>query len=134
MKIIPPKELDRYNFPDYIKEQIHAAFGDISIKHNKYRNTIVEIDGIKFRSKKEGQRYVELKMLMKCGDVVDFKMQVPFEVSSANRKKIRYFLDFEVCWKNGTITYEDVKGKRLPLYKLKKSLVKEKYGIDIVEI
>lgn len=134
MKIRSTKDIDRYNFPDHIKEQIRSAFGDISIKQNKYRNTIVEIDGIKFRSKKEGQRYVELKMLMKCGDVIDFRMQVPFEVSKANGKNIRYFLDFEVYWKSGTITYEDVKGKRLPLYKLKKSLVKEKYGIDIAEI
>lgn len=99
-------------------------------KKNKYNNQIIEIDGIKFRSKKEAKRYSELKLLKNNGLVIDFKMQIPFQVT----EKHKYYADFMVCYNDGRIEYEDTKGVRTPLYKIKKQLVKERHGIDIVEL
>lgn len=106
---------------------------------NKFRNKITETDGIKFRSKKEAKRYWELKLLLNAGEIVWFKCQVPYVVAGDKKIKtaIKYIADFEICWKteNGfKRTVEDVKGIRTPLYKLKKQLMLDKYGIAIVEI
>jgi len=115
------------------KEQIRNTLECLSAKRNKYHNKIIEIDRIKFRSKKEGNRYLELKALQHTGEVIDFSMQVPF-VLTKGKKKIRYFCDFKVVWKNLHIGYEDVKGHRTELYKLKKELMKDQYMIEIEEI
>ena len=47
---------------------------------SKYHNRKVEIDGIKFDSTKEGERYLELKLLLKAGKIRDLQMQVEFEL------------------------------------------------------
>ena len=101
---------------------------------NKYRNKITKIDGIKFRSKKEANRYSELKLLKSAGHVIDFKMQVPYIIAEYSNTKIKYYLDFLVHWNTGELTYEDTKGIRTSLYKLKKLLMAEKHGIIITEI
>ena len=39
-----------------------------------------------------------------------------------------------VFWKDGTVTIEDVKGFKTPMYILKKKQVEEVYPIEIIEI
>jgi hypothetical protein len=102
--------------------------------YNKFHNKITEVDRIKFRSKAEAKRYSELKMFKGCGDVKNFKMQVPYILCEAFCKKIRYYADFVVEWKDGSITVEDVKGVKTPLYKLKRMLMMEKFGINVIEL
>ena len=102
--------------------------------YSKYRNIITEVDGIKFRSKKEARRYTELKLLKNHGHIVCFTMQVSFVVAEAHGKKIKYLADFVVIHNDGISVVEDCKGVRTELYKLKKMLMAEKYGIEIVEI
>jgi len=102
--------------------------------YSKYRNIITEVDGIKFRSKKEAKRYCELSLLKKHGHIIDFKMQVPYVIASANGKTKKYYADFVVTWGTHTTTVEDCKGVKTDLYELKKMLMKEKHGIDVVEI
>lgn len=100
----------------------------IAKKKSKYNNVITETDGIKFRSKKESDRYLELKMLEKSGVITDLKLQVPFVVApvvdwdGVKLKPIKYYADF-VYVESGQKTIEDAKGRRLPLYLLKRSLV-----------
>ena len=97
---------------------------------SKYKSQRVEIDNIKFSSKKEGKRYQELKALQYNGDVSFFLMQVPFKLPG----NTKYVLDFLVFWKGGIQTFEDVKGMRLPIYKLKKRQVEALYPIKIEEV
>ena len=40
----------------------------------KYKNKITEINGIKFHSKKEANRYMELKLLQKAGKIRDIEL------------------------------------------------------------
>ena len=45
---------------------------------SKYRNRKVSVDGITFDSRKEAQRYRELKLLLLAGEIIGLQMQVPF--------------------------------------------------------
>ena len=51
-----------------------------SLNSRKYRNKKVEVDGILFDSKKEANRYMELKLLEKAGEITDLKRQVRYEL------------------------------------------------------
>jgi hypothetical protein len=88
-----------------------------------------ECDGIKFRSKKERKRYLELMALRHAGEVKYFLMQVPFRLPG----NTKYLLDFLVFWKSGDVTCEDVKGMRTAMYIMKKKQVEALYPVTIIE-
>ncbi len=49
-------------------------------KKSKYKANKVEIDGVKFDSKRESERYLELKQLEKLGIIKELQLQVEFEL------------------------------------------------------
>jgi hypothetical protein len=108
---------------------LQAASGVAVKKPSKYHAQRVEIDNIKFSSKKEGRRYQELKVLQHAKEVKFFLRQVPFYLPG----KTKYLLDFMVFWKKGDVTFEDTKGFRTQVYKIKKRMVEELYPIKIIE-
>ena len=95
---------------------------------SKYNAVICEADNIKFRSKKERKRYLELKALQHAGECW-FLRQVPFYLPG----NVRYMLDFLVFWKDGRQTFEDTKGCRTDMYKMKKKMVEDLFPVRIVE-
>jgi hypothetical protein len=97
---------------------------------NKYRNQKTAVDGIVFDSKKESRRYLDLKRLQQQGEVLSFERQVSYKFACG----VKYKLDFQVYWKDGHVSYEDVKGVVTPVYKLKKKMMNHEFGIDITEI
>jgi len=101
----------------------------MKLKH-KFHAIRSESDGFKFASKKEQKRYLELKMLRQAGEVLFFQMQAPFHLTGG----VKYVCDFQVYWKNGDITFEDVKGMKTAMYILKKKQVEHAYPITITEI
>ena len=108
---------------------------------SKYGNQKAVIDGIKFDSRREGKRYVELKLLENQGIIHCLKLQVPFELAPAviinGRKKppLRYVADFMYFLADDLkYTIEDVKGVKTALYICKRHLMKSVHNIDIVEI
>ena len=106
---------------------------------SKYRNIKTTIDGITFDSRKEADRYCELKLLQRAGAITDLKLQVPFELQPAftvNGKKIRaiyYIADFMYC-QNGVYVVEDVKGRKTKEYMLKRKMYAYKYKDEIREV
>ena len=52
----------------------------------KYGNRKAVIDGITFDSKKEAQRYTELKLLEKAGKITGLQLQREFELIPAQRE------------------------------------------------
>lgn len=58
-----------------------------SLNSRKYRNKKVEVDGILFDSKKEANRYMELKLLEKAGEITDLKRQVRYELIPRQREQ-----------------------------------------------
>ena len=88
------------------------------LKH-KFRAIPIELDGIKFASKKEAKRYRELRLLEKSGELLFLLRQVPFHLPV----NVKYLCDFLCFWKDGNVTIEDVKGMKTPMYILKKKQV-----------
>ena len=99
----------------------------------KFRNEIIEVDGIKFRSKKEAKYYGKLKLLVKSGHLTGFKMQVKYKFEMNGIKITSYMADFVEDW-NGKIVVTDVKGMRTDLYRIKANMMKAFYGITIKEV
>jgi hypothetical protein len=102
-------------------------------KANKYKNQEIEIDGIKFKSKKESRRYVELRMLQKAGEITDLRLQVPYELNEGGAFSYKYLADF-VYIRGGKEVVEDAKGYRTKEYKKKKRLMKKVHNIEIKEV
>ena len=96
---------------------------------SKFHAVICEADGIKFSSKKERRRYLELMALQHSGDVKYFLMQVPFRLPG----NTKYLLDFLVFWADGIVTHEDVKGMKTAMFVMKKKQVEALYPVRIVE-
>lgn len=106
-------------------------------KKRKYRNEKVEYDGRLFDSKWERDRYCELKLLEKSGRIKDLKCQERFILidKSKDHRETAYVADF-TYQENGKLVVEDCKSKitKTPVYKIKKKLMQERYGIIIKEV
>jgi hypothetical protein len=98
-------------------------------KANKYHAEIMEVDYIKFRSKKEARFYQDLKAEKHLGAVLYWHRQVAFDLPG----NTRYIVDFQVFYKNGNVVYYDVKGRRLKEYIRNKKMVEALYPIKIIE-
>lgn len=99
---------------------------------NKYKAIKTIIDGIKFDSKKEGARYMQLKLMEKAGAISELSLQPKFDLMVNGTKCGFYKADFRYI-ENGKTVIEDVKGMKTPVYNLKKKLIKAIYDIDIFE-
>ena len=103
-------------------------------KQSKYHAVKTVLDDMKFDSKKEAKRYTQLKQMERSGLIKKLRLQVPFVLvdKSCYGCEIKYVADF-VYIENGIEIVEDVKGVKTPVYKLKKRLMAERYGIKIKE-
>ena len=106
---------------------------------SKYRNRKVTVDGITFDSKREANRWCELKYMERAGLIKDLRRQVRYElIPSLNagkkiiQRSVTYVADF-VYWQDGKWIVEDAKGCRTDVYKLKKKLMRYIHGIEIQE-
>lgn len=77
-------------------------------KRSKYRNERTRIDGIKFDSKKEANRYAELKLLEQAGEILFLTLQPKFPISGGD-KPVSYVADF-LYHERDCVVVEDVKG------------------------
>ena len=113
---------------------------------NKYSAKKVTVDGIQFDSKKEANRYCELKLLERCGAITDLELQKEFLLIPAQKingkvveRAVKYKADF-VYKENGKIIVEDVKGYRDPSsagyakFVLKRKLMLYVHGIRVREV
>ena len=115
---------------------------------NKFGAVPTTVDAIRFASKKESRRYLDLKLMEKAGLIRDLECQPKFPIHIVPQS----------CWGNGAVvpvrvaTYiadfsyydvetrsvvvEDVKSKatRTALYRLKKKLIEAQHDITITEV
>lgn len=119
----------------------------------KYHNEPCQTNGIKFDSRKEAARYGELLALQRAGKIRRLKLQAQYtlqesyiDAETGDRvRSIRYVADFAYerpteadC--SGVVHWlpvvEDVKSKatKTAQYELKKKLLRERFGLAIVEI
>ncbi len=104
-------------------------------------------DGIMFDSKKERDRWEELRVMQKRGKITDLRRQVPFELIPNQRgedgkiveRAIKYIADF-VYAKDGQDVVEDVKGYRDPQsagyakFVMKRKMMLYFYHINVQEV
>ncbi|MGN0554678.1 MAG: DUF1064 domain-containing protein [Candidatus Fimenecus sp.] len=107
---------------------------------NKYRNIKAIVDGIPFDSRKEANRYCELKLLQRAGQIQNLVLQKEFELlpkqevdGKVVERAVKYRADF-TYEENGKTVVEDTKGVRTPEYILKRKLMLYRYGIQIREV
>lgn len=114
----------------------------MSYNRTKYNNKKVTVNGQVFDSKKEANRYKELRLLEKAGEIYDLRRQVKFKLIPTQRDEVTgevverecsYKADF-VYEKAGETVVEDVKGFRTKEYIIKRKLLLYQYGIRIKEI
>ena len=103
---------------------------------NKYNNLV---DGIKFDSIREAERYQELKLLEEAGEISHLELQPivvlqdKFIYQGRMIRAITYRADFayfDRAVNRGVI--EDVKGTETDVFKIKKKMFLKKYG-DLYE-
>lgn len=104
------------------------------MKHSKYHNKKTKIDGIIFDSKREAERYSELKLLERAGKIEHLILQPKFILQNGYRKKsgekvrdITYIADFRYI-ENGVEVVEDVKGVETEVFKLKRKIFEKLYS------
>lgn len=118
-------------------------------------DAVVE-SGIEFDSQKEARRYQGLRLLERIGKISNLRLQVKyvlipkqraasFEVYKSGPQKgqrkpgkvleneCAYIADF-VYTQDGSEIVEDAKGMRTAVYRIKRKLMLERYGIQIKEI
>ena len=61
---------------------------------SKYKNEKVVIDGIRFDSQKESNRWQELKILQKGGAIKDLRRQIHFQLQPGYKKITNIFKQF----------------------------------------
>jgi hypothetical protein len=132
---------------DFRKKELEAGehfrtyFGQ-KVHKSKYRAKITEVDGIKFASVLEADRYKQLKLLKASGEICYFLRQVPFDLPGGSS----YRCDFMVVHLAGTVSFvppeevpgwikwiefEDCKGYMTPMSKLKIKQVEALYPVKI---
>ncbi len=107
--------------------------GDNERTPTKYRSIRTTVDGISFASRREANRYAELRIELLAGEIEDLVLQKPFSLDVNGMHICDYVADF-VYQRNGKPIVEDAKGKRLELYRIKKLLMRAIYEIEIVEV
>lgn len=127
------------------------------MRYNKYSNIKTKtFDGIQHDSRKEAQRWAELKLLEKAGEIKDLQRQVKYQLIppqyegytrySKNGKKLKdgvklverevaYIADFVyIDTKTGETVVEDAKGVRTKEYIIKRKLMLYMKAIKIKEV
>ena len=106
---------------------------------SKYHSTPTEVNGIRFDSKREANRWAELRILERAGKIQKLKRQVKYLLIPSQyrdgkciEREASYIADF-VYIKDGHLVVEDCKGFRTPEYRLKRKLMLQLYDIRLVE-
>lgn len=115
-------------------ERISAAeYRKAPGKRSKYRNVPMEVDGIRFDSKKEAAFYSMLKLREKAGEVFEVQLQRRYALTAPNGMLMTtYVADFafyDDLQKRTRVV--DVKGYETDVFKLKRKMMRALLGIEV---
>lgn len=108
---------------------------------NKYHNTPVTLDGIKFASQAESRRYSELLLLEMAGEIHSLRvhpsylLQTGFKRDGKIYQPITFVADFEYV-EEGRVIVEDVKGRGVvtPTFRIKEKLFVKRFPEKVFRI
>ena len=105
---------------------------------NKYGAKKTQVGDIKFDSKKEANRWMELQLLERAGEISDLKRQVKVELIGQYRpiytrtgRKMKITFDFSYI-EDGVPIYEDTKGMPTRDYEVRVAVARA-MGLEIRE-
>lgn len=98
---------------------------------SKYHSAPTTVDGIRFHSIGEANRYRGLKILEKAGAITDLKLQQPFPLEIFGKHICTYKADF-TYFENNRFIVEDYKGFETAEFKLKAKLFEALHGYPIL--
>ena len=98
-------------------------------RHGKYNAIPTGVNGIRFASKRESARYIEILLEIKAGKISELTLQPVFKFPCG----IKYVADFKYTEK-GRPVYEDVKGFKPPAFNLKMKCFKFHYPLETLRI
>ena len=124
---------------------------------SKYGNRKCQFNGIEFDSKHEMERYKDLYLLQKAGEINNLRTQVAFMLIPEQRetshelykagphkgelkpgklieRKCEYIADFVYMDKDGNYIVEDAKGMHTKEYLIKRKLMLYMHKIRVVEV
>lgn len=148
---------ERPNPKKQLAEAVKAAKAS---KPAKYRNKKTVVDGITFDSKREAERWLQLRALQASGAIFELRRQVRYEymlvalkssislpdsiddIPRVQAGRVRSYVADFVYWTDDGMVVEDVKPETKPgkkpyrtkEYKAKKKIVEALYGIKITEV
>ncbi len=129
-----------------------GMIGRPKARESKYRNQPTTVNGIRFDSRKEANRYMELMALQQAGKIRKLRLQVQYTLQESyitdtgkRVRAIRYVADFayeraalpdctgESRW---IPVVEDVKSRptKTAQYEMKKKLLQERFNLTITEV
>lgn len=104
-------------------------------KRSKYGNRKTAVDGIAFDSAAEARHYGVLKLRERAGQISKLELQPVFPIEINGVLICHYRADFSwVERATGARVIADVKGKKTPVYMLKRKLMLAVWGIKIFEV
>lgn len=113
--------------------------------NNKFGAQRITVDGIKFDSKREANRWLELRNLERAGQITDLRRQVVVELQGRDGplltrtgRKMRITVDFAyVDLRNeataGLTIFEDAKGKPTRDYEVRRAVAAAQ-GVEVHEV
>ncbi len=106
---------------------------DAQKEESKWHNVRTTVDGITFASKREADRYAELRLELLAGEISALELQKRYSLDVNGVHICDYVADF-VYKRDGLQIVEDAKGKATDLYKIKRALMRAVLSIEIVEV
>lgn len=106
------------------------------MSYQKYKSKQTIVDGIKFQSKLESERFQQLKLLQKAHEITDLQCQKEFQIFegyincyTGEKHKSRYYVAdfFYLDLRSKQWIVEDTKGVETDVFKLKWELVQEQH-------
>lgn len=109
--------------------------GRMSQRQGKYNAIKTEVDGYVFASRREANRYQELRLLERVGEIEDLELQPVYPCVVNDVLVCKYIADFRyTALPRGNVVVEDAKGVKTAVYRLKNKLVCAIYGVVIIEV
>lgn len=107
-------------------------------RRNKYGAKPVVVDGVRFASGREANRWRDLCRLRDAGVISDLERQVKYELAppvllhgeTRTKPALRYIADFRYV-ENGQVVVVDAKGHETKESRIKRHLMKSVHGIDV---
>lgn len=115
----------------HLTPDLAARLGVAPERANKYGAVSTTVDGVRFDSLAEAERYGELRWLEQAGQIACLAVHPRYEIvaASAAGKAVHYEADFSYT-EGGREVVEDVKGgaaTQTAVWKLKWRLLRERY-------